>query len=78
MRICSSGPITALVGLENTTVIVGGEVIAKPGGKAGPPSQVWTYEICGAIGACGGTAAEDEAIARLGAKVVQDILWPGE
>jgi uncharacterized protein GlcG (DUF336 family) len=62
--------------LENTTLIRGGEVIFKPGEKAGALTETWIYQIVGAIGTSGGTAIEDEVLAKFGQKVAQSILWP--
>jgi len=51
---------------DEFTLIPGGVVIAEPGGTV----------VYGGIGASGRAADEDEALALVGLKALQDFLWP--
>ena len=58
----------------NYTTIAGGVPILKPGEEGKGVGQ-WR-DACGAIGTSGARQDEDERIALVGLKAIQDILWP--
>lgn len=58
------------------TSVAGGAPIIKPGDEA---KDVWQYrEIVGAIGTSVAPELEDERIALVGVKAIQDTLWPAK
>ncbi|MDP2917055.1 MAG: heme-binding protein [Dehalococcoidia bacterium] len=58
------------------TAVPGGEPVLKPGDEKKGRGD-WR-ECAGAVGTSGAAAAEDERIAQLGAKVLQDLMWPSK
>lgn len=68
------GLTISMFGSEYTT-IPGGEAIYRPGGEEKGTGE-YPREVYGAIGTSGRPAVEDEELAQLGVKIIQDILWP--
>jgi len=66
----------SMFGPEYTT-IPGGEPIYDPRVVSKGTGES-PREVVGAVGTSGRLSAEDEQIALLGVKVLQDILWPGK
>jgi uncharacterized protein GlcG (DUF336 family) len=64
----------SMFGPEYTT-IPGGEPVFDPRDESKGTGES-PREVIGAIGTSGRLSAEDEEIALIGVKVLQDILWP--
>ena len=64
----------SMFGHEYTT-IPGGEPVFDPRGESKGTGES-PHEVIGAVGTSGRLSAEDEEIALIGVKVLQDILWP--